>query len=271
MSLKITELQSGKALRGGPQLVVESLAMAMWGELRSFCEPELQVKTMEAIHRFSHTVKWFFHVSAQSTAPKWHSTLRVRSYTDHCSSSAVHALKARIKPELLIVTNISANSSSRSTDQHLVAQSSMPWYVQELHHRQLKLLAAIEHYEQRARLRFKRIISMRPDFEFSPSGLASAWSRLHPTRCVHQWDYAFLLLRSEARLVLGFGHHIERCTRKDHEMCVSAHLRANKITPIFVFDMGQLRRGGGERRGRTPPDGAGARRRAHLRQAALTQ
>ena len=228
-------------MQGGSHLVVQSLAVAMWGELRSFCEPRLQAETMDAVRQFAHEVKWFFHVSAQATAPKWHATLRIKSYTSTCNSSGLQALKARVAPELLIVTNTTANPSS-GVDQRFVTNSSMPWYIQELHHRQVVLLSAIEHYEQRVGARFKRILSLRPDFAFSPSGLASAWSRLHPTRVVHQWDYAFLLLRSELRLVLGFGQHIESCKRKDHEMCVSAHLRANKITPIFVFDMGWLDR-----------------------------
>ena len=143
-------------------MVVESLAVAMWGELRSFCETDLQVKTVESMRPFSHAVKWFFHVSAQSTATKWHATLHVRSYTNHCTRSALH-VHAHVPRACTCFESTyqarafdrdehqwapSANSS-RSTDQHFVAQSSMPWYVQELHHRQLELLAAIEQYEQR--------------------------------------------------------------------------------------------------------------------------
>ena len=103
---------------------------------------------------------------------------------------------------------------------------------------------------QAAHGEYSHVLSMRADFELFVAGLRLAWTRLLQSRVVHQWDYAYLFRRRDMNAVLGFSDRgLANCTRTDHEMCLNAYLPSLHLTPVFVFNLGCLRRGRTLRRG----------------------
>ena len=236
------------------------VAVALWGELRSLCEQPQQEKLVQTLRQQWPTPEphYFVHCSAHATAADWHAAWRVQSYLTACNAGGVQMLRDRIGDSLLyfnVTPNVVRSGGGRG-----IRGNTVPAHMVEVYHRQTLLMHEIARAEQHASAHvrmYSHVLSMRADFEVFPAGLALAWRQLNSTRVVHQWDYAYFLHRVHAEMVLGWGGK-SRCTHPKYEMCLPDHLAQHHVTPIFIYDLGCVRRGvhGAANRSKTELRGA---------------
>jgi hypothetical protein len=147
-----------------------------------------------------------------------------------------------------VTPNVVAGSGNAITTNG--GRTTVPRHMTEVYRRQARLMHEVLRAEQKkpssVARPFSHVLSMRADFEIIPAGLDWAWKQLAatPSRVVHQWDYAYLLRRSDVHHFLGGITTLlsQACGRPKYELCLPSHWASSGLTPILAYDLGCVRR-----------------------------